>query len=122
MFLTLIRRLAAYPRIMDKSKKLAVLSHHVNDKMFSFSFYLECPQPAINRQFNMQRSNDDTMEKFHYRLKENLMKVVAKKNKKAKKAKIDSDVKEEIDIISTELLPHNLYSQGGIDTMHKVLV
>ena len=32
------------------------------------------------------------------------------------------DVKKKIDFISTELLTQNFYTQGGIDTMHKVLV
>ena len=100
MNLQFIRRtLAFYVKIMDNSnKKLAVISHNVNTKMFSFSFYLECSQPSISRQFNMSRSNEESMQNFHHRLKENLMKVVLKKNKKAKKAKIDSDENEAIEV------------------------
>ena len=101
MILQFIRRsLATYVKIMDNSnKKLAVISHNVNTKMFSFSFYLECSQPPISRQFNMSRSNEESMKNFHHRLKENLMKVVLKKTKKkAKKAKIDSDDNEAIEV------------------------
>ena len=81
----IIRRLAQYPVIMEKSKNLAVFSQHLDNNMFSFSFYLDCPEPKISRQFNMARSNDETMDGFMHRLRENLKKVVSKKNKKAKK-------------------------------------
>ena len=69
------------------SQQKAVLCHRPNEDKFSFSFHLECEEPKISRQFNMNRPTSELLETFLIRIKENIGKRLESKTKKKKKAK-----------------------------------
>ena len=75
-------------RIMNEFKHSAILCHKEGDEKFNFSFFLDCPEPKISKQFNMARNVEEPMSNFLFRLKENLLKQTQKKkSKKSKKSK-----------------------------------
>lgn len=88
---------------MDKeARKSAILCHKNGEEYFTFSFWLDCPEPKINKQFNMNRKAEEPLESFLSRLRENLLKqMTKKKSKKSKKTQNEdtgSPKEAEIDV------------------------
>ena len=71
----------------EMSRQKAVLCHRPDEDRFSFSFHLDCEEPKISKQFNMNRSTSETLETFLIRIKENIGKKLESKTKKKKKVK-----------------------------------